>query len=422
MTTTSTSFLPRINLNAFFAALFSGALAGVVVGGVIARLSMRVVALLLGTSGSFSLEGTVGILIIGGVFGVIFGALYPLLRPIFPMARLWQGAVYGALWSLLVAIPFFNPEGELALISPWIGAALFVPIPILQGVGTAWLYAQVEQRMAGAPERSLPLGWFAGLLVALFLAVVGMGSLAGEGVRLPPIVFNGTTGLGMGFASVAGFHQFLGFLFLLLWIALSLLLFGLASHSVRGRLTALGLLLMAAGLFHVQPLFTGWMAGIPVGRWTSAALTAAGAAALIALLMSLPRRSLSRRESGFVAAVFVAVLLWNGTNLRLLASQQLLPSQQPVHEWVAWGAALFAVSAAAVLALTRSWSDKAARLPALAWMLAVVCFLVIWAVTLLRPDWNIRGNVHPFAPLGVTFYLLPWLLPLVGMIRLYNQR
>jgi hypothetical protein len=79
---------PRINLNAFFAALFSGAVAGVLIGGVTARLSMRAVALLLSTSGSFSAGGTFAILLIGGVFGVIFGALYPVLRPIFPMTRL----------------------------------------------------------------------------------------------------------------------------------------------------------------------------------------------------------------------------------------------------------------------------------------------------------------------------------------------
>lgn len=408
--TSVTSAPVRVNLNAFFAALCSGAVAGALISGVTARLSMRVVALLLGTSGSFSAGGTFGILLIGGVFGLIFGALYPLLRSFFRLSHLWQGAAYGALWSLLVAIPFFNPEGELALISPWIGAALFVPIPILQGIGTAWLYARIERRLAGAPERSLPLGWFAGLLVALFLAAVGMGSLAGEGVRLPPIVFNGTTGLGIGFANVAGFHQFLGFLFLLLWIALSLLLFGLASHSVRGRLTALGLLLMAAGLFHVQPPFTGMMAGIPVGRWTSAILAGAGAGALVLLLLSQHRTQLNRWELGIASAVAVAVLLWQGTGLSRLFTGQ------PGVEWALWAAALLVVGGSAILALVRSWPTGLARSVAPAWALAVLAFLSLWAATLLFPARNIRGVVHPFAPLGVTVYLLPWLLPLAGTI------
>jgi len=415
-TTTRTPFSFRINLNAFFIALISGAVAGVLVGGVISRLSMRAVALLIGGPGSFSAEGTLGILLIGGVFGVLFGALYPFLRHAFPLPRLWQGAAYGALWSTLVAIPFFNPQGELTLITPWIGAVLFVPIPILQGMGMAWFYALVERRMAGAPERSLPLGWFAGLLVALFLAVAAMGSLAGEGLRLPPLVFNSSTQMGVDFADVGGFHRLLGFFFIVAWVGLSLLLFGLSSHTVRGRLTALGVLLMAAGLFHAQPPFTGWMAGIPVGRWTSAMLVGIGAAALLALLLSLPRRSLQRREIGLTGGVFAAVLLWHGTSLRLL------PSQQPIYEWLAWGGVLLVVGGAAAVSLHRSWGDGPARLSALAWSSAVLCFLAVWAGTLLYPAWDIRGNVHPFAPLGVTIYLLPWLLPLAGMIHLYSRQ
>lgn len=402
----TTSLLPRVNLNAFFAALFSGAVAGVLIGGVIARLSMRLVALLLGTPGSFSAGGTFGILLIGGVFGVIFGELYPLLRPVFRLSYLWQGAAYGALWSLLVAIPFFDPQGELALISPWIGAALFVPIPILQGIGTAWLYARIERRLAGAPERSLSLGWFAGLLVALFLAAVGMSSLAGEGVRLPPAIFQQTSQVGVGFARTADAHQLLGLLFIFLWLGLCLLLFGLGSHSQRGKLTALGLLLMAAGLFHVQPPFTGWMAGIPVGRWSSAILAGTGAGALLLLLLSQHRTQLSRLELGTASAAAVALLLWQGTGLSRLFTGQ------PAVEWALWAAALLVVGGSAAIAILRGWRSGLTRSVAPAWALAVFVFLSIWAATLLFPAWNIRGVVHPFAPLGVTVYLLPWLLPL----------
>ncbi|MFZ1755318.1 MAG: hypothetical protein WBO46_03860 [Caldilineaceae bacterium] len=407
---TTTPLLLRVNLNAFFAALFSGAVAGALIGGVIARLSMRVVALLLGTSGDFSVGGTLGILLIGGIFGVIFGALYPFLRLAFPLTHLWQGAAYGALWSLVVAFFFLNPEGELTLISPWVGAALFVPIPILQGMGMAWLYARAERRIASAPDRSLPLGWFAGLLVALSLAAVGMGSLAGAGVRLPPAIFDLTNRLGVDFARTGDVQRFFGILFILTWLGLCLLLFGLGSHSRRGRLTALGLLLMAAGLFHVQSPFAGTVAGIPVGRWTSASLTGAGAASLLALLLSLPRRSLHRIEIGLTSGVFVAVLLWTGS------SQYRLPREMPVSESVLWGAALAVVGGAAILALIRSWDDRPARLPALCWGLAVATFLGTWAATLLNPAWNIRGIIHPFAPLGVTVYLLPWLLPVAGTL------
>lgn len=285
-----------------------------------------------------------------------------------------------------------------------------MPIPIIQGVGLAWLYAIVERRMAGASARSLPVGWFVGLLGALFLAAVGMGSLAGEGVRLPPAIFEWTSQLGIGFARTGDFHRSLGTLFIATWLGLSLLLFGLGSRSYRGKLTALGFLLMAAGLFHVQLPFTGWMAGIPVGRWSSAFLAGAGASSLLALLLSLPRRSLHRVEIGLLGSVFVAVLLWQGTH------QYRLPDQQPLPDWIVWGLVLLVMGGAAAAALVRSWDNRPARLPALCWALAVAFFLGIWAATLLNPALNIQGIVHPFAPLGVTVYLLPWLLPVGGTI------
>ena len=150
----------RVNLNAFFAALVSGAVAGVLIGGVIARLSMRAVALLIGSPGSFSLEGTFGILLIGGVFGMIFGGLYAFLRHAIPLRSVWKGAAYGGLWAVLICYFFFvNREGELGLIGPVTGAALFAPIPIVQGAGMAWLLGWVEKRWHAAPVRTVPVHW-----------------------------------------------------------------------------------------------------------------------------------------------------------------------------------------------------------------------------------------------------------------------
>ena len=237
-----------------------------------------------------------------------------------------------------------------------------------------------------------------------------MGSLAGEAVRLPPVVFDLTNRLGVGFARTADFHRFLGMLFIVAWLGLCLLLFGLGSHSQRGRLTSLGFLLMAAGLFHVQLPFAGWMAGIPVGRWTSAILAGAGAGALLLLLLSQHRTQLNRWELGIASAVAVGVLLWQGTGLSRLFTGQ------PAVEWTLWAAALLVVGGSAAIAILRGWRSGLTRSVAPAWALAVLAFLSIWAATLLFPAWNIRGVVHPFAPLGVTLYLLPWLVPLGGTI------
>lgn len=409
--TTTTVFAPRINLNTLFAAVLSGGLAGVVIGGVLSRISMRVVALLTGSPGEFSVDGTLGILLIAAVFGVIFGGIYSPLRRFLPSRWPWQGAVYGGLWAVLVCYFFFaNREGELGLIGPVTGAALFSPIPVVQGAGMAWLLGRVEARLAGRTVRTVPAHWFAGLIVAVLLAAVGMSSLAGEGLRLPPALFDATTRLGIAFAAVTNIHQLLGFLFILLWIGLCLVLFGLGSPSRRGGLTALGLLLLAAGLFHTQPPFAGQMAGIPVGPLLNAVLTGIGAASLVALVLSLPNRAFRRREIGLTGSVLLVVLLWQGTNL------SKLPIQQPAWEWIVWMGALSVLGGTATTALWQSWRNPLIRLPALAWALAVACFLALWGATLLNSELNFRGIVHPFAPFGVTVYLLPWLLPPLALV------
>lgn len=379
--TTTTVFAPRINLNTLFAAVLSGGLAGVVIGGVLSRLSMRVVALLTGSPGEFSVGGTLGILLIAAVFGVIFGGIYSPLRRFLPSRWPWQGAVYGGLWAVLVCYFFFaNREGELGLIGPVTGAALFSPIPVVQGAGMAWLLGRVEARLAGRTVRTVPAHWFAGLIVAVLLAAVGMSSLAGEGLRLPPALFDATTRLGIAFAAVTNIHQLLGFLFL------------------------------AAGLFHTQPPFAGQMAGIPVGPLLNAVLTGIGAASLVALVLSLPNRAFRRREIGLTGSVLLVVLLWQGTNL------SKLPIQQPAWEWIVWMGALSVLGGTATTALWQSWRNPLIRLPALAWALAVACFLALWGATLLNSELNFRGIVHPFAPFGVTVYLLPWLLPPFALV------
>lgn len=398
----------QVNLNRFFAACLAGAVTGLLIGGIISRLAMRVVALLIGSPGSFSLEGTLGILLIGGVFGVIFGGLYAFLRHAFPLRPIWRGAAYGGLWAVLVCYFFaVNREGELGLIGPAAGMALFAPIPVLQGVGIGWLLPRLEEWLENGHSRSVPLHWFAGLLLALSLALVGMSTLAADGVRLPPLIFNATTRLGANFAAVTSLHRFLGMLFILAWLGLSVAHFVQQSDSVRGRLTALGLLLLAAGLFRVQAPFSSGMAGIPIERWVAAGMSGAGAASLLALLLSLPRRALLRAEWLGVAVVGVAVLLWQGTPLHRLTLQQ------PALEWGVWAVCTTVLGGSAGLGVARSWPHRAGRPVALAWAGAVVCFLAIWAATLLSPAWNIRGAIHPFAPLGVTVHLLPWLLPAI---------
>ncbi len=186
--------LPPVDLNRIGAGLVTGAVAGVLIGGIGARLAMRVVALLGEGIPSFSVGGTLGILLMGAVLGAIGGLGFALVRWLLrlragdetsSLRNILAGAGYGAILSALVVLPFFlAPTGELSLASPLVGAALFGWIPLAYGlalgIATPWL----ERRMAVA-DRSVGLGWLAAFGMALMLALAGMAPLLGEFVSFP---------------------------------------------------------------------------------------------------------------------------------------------------------------------------------------------------------------------------------------------
>ena len=72
--------LPPVDLNRIGAGLVTGAAAGALIGGIGARLAMRVVALLGEGVPSFSVGGTLGILLMGAVLGAIGGLGFALVR------------------------------------------------------------------------------------------------------------------------------------------------------------------------------------------------------------------------------------------------------------------------------------------------------------------------------------------------------
>ena len=72
--------LPHVDLNRVGAGLVTGTAAGALIGGIGARLAMRVVALLGEGAPSFSIGGTLGILMMGAVLGAIGGLGFALVR------------------------------------------------------------------------------------------------------------------------------------------------------------------------------------------------------------------------------------------------------------------------------------------------------------------------------------------------------
>ena len=152
--------VPSVDLNRIGAGLVTGAAAGALIGGIGARLAMRVVALLGEGVPSFSIAGTLGILLMGAVLGAIGGLGFALVRRIFRLqtsggaSSLREhsgGAGYGAILSMLTVLPFFlSPSGELSLASPLVGAALFGWIPLAYGLALGIATPRLERRMAVA--------------------------------------------------------------------------------------------------------------------------------------------------------------------------------------------------------------------------------------------------------------------------------
>ena len=159
--------LPPVDLNRIGAGLVTGAAAGGLIGGIGARLAMRVVTLLGEGVPSFTVGGTIGIMLMSAILGAIGGLGFALVRWLLrlrtsegtsSLRNILAGAGYGAILAALVVLPFFlAPTGELSLAPPLVGAALFGWIPLAYGltlgITTPWL----ERRMA-VVDRSVDQG------------------------------------------------------------------------------------------------------------------------------------------------------------------------------------------------------------------------------------------------------------------------
>lgn len=176
-------FNPHQLLGGVLLGLVSGAASGLVAG-VLARIAMRGVAVFSGMQPDFSLGGTLFIIGLGAVLGVLPGIVFSFLQPVLPGSVRLKGGLFGLLLSLMIVLPLLliEPEGELALLPQWITAALFGPIPLiyglLMGVVAARLMPEAEKPLAGSPRfvraagTLTMIGALVGLVVELILGIV----------------------------------------------------------------------------------------------------------------------------------------------------------------------------------------------------------------------------------------------------------
>ena len=129
--------------------VFAGALFGALLGGVGGRIVMRLIALIdsstdgaqtdFGTIGEITIGGTITLLVLSTIAGVVGGVIYVALRRWLP----WSGAARGLFFGLMMMFgPGFIALGEvdLQIVEPALPIfAMFVALIVLYGVGVALL-------------------------------------------------------------------------------------------------------------------------------------------------------------------------------------------------------------------------------------------------------------------------------------------
>lgn len=208
-------------------ASLAGMIAGVVVGGLLGRVAMRVAGFMspgmIGVRtdngnivGDITLAGTIALIVFVGVaIGVVGGVLYAFTEPWLRRFRPWHGLIFGV--GLLGAAGFgtldpSNPD-FIRFGSAPVNVAMFAALFVLFGVATGWLFDGLHGVAARGhtPARVVEgLAWLALLPVAL-LVPLGLAGLASGSVPLSASLSAGALAMAV-VARWRRFPQLVGYL------------------------------------------------------------------------------------------------------------------------------------------------------------------------------------------------------------------
>ncbi len=163
-----------VNLDRLTLGAAAGAVTNMVVGGIGARLAMRVVVLLIGGQPAVTFEGTAGILLLAAILGTVLGAAVALVHG-------WAGSrwrradwLLGGLLTLLVAGMFLTiRDGEAALLPAWQGLLLFAPLALLSTLATGYVFEWLWRSRATKIERQAPARVVGGLWGCVCVGIRG---------------------------------------------------------------------------------------------------------------------------------------------------------------------------------------------------------------------------------------------------------
>ena len=177
-----------------------GALSGLLVGGVLGRLAMRLLAV---TSpawaqgrmtddqalvGTISLRGTLGLAFVTTIAGALAGLVYLWVRRVLPTGRRGRVAGFGLFTGSVGGALFVHdhPSFDYTVLTPtWLAVLLFVALPLLYGVLVSWLVETLDRPGGRLRRRPAWLVTALGLLVAApVLPLAAPGVLAAFAIGL----------------------------------------------------------------------------------------------------------------------------------------------------------------------------------------------------------------------------------------------
>lgn len=167
-------------------ATLAGLVAGALVLGLGGRLAMRISGILGGQTaaglltanknvvGDITLDGTVGLIVSGGIVGAFCGPLYAAARPLLvPLGR-WQPVAFGVLFFLVFGSSCITPENSdfRRFGPPVVNVTLFALIFVVFGLALASLASALDRTEGASADTGRFMGYDRRrILVILFLAM-----------------------------------------------------------------------------------------------------------------------------------------------------------------------------------------------------------------------------------------------------------
>jgi hypothetical protein len=391
-------------------------MAGGAAAGLGSRLSMRGIALAGGLQPTFTLEGTLGLLIIGIIIGMPFGLAFVALRRFLPGTGIGRGLVYGLFLFLIGLAPplLFYREGEFLLASPLMGLALFAPLGPLYGGVVAWAAGRLDRDAqfgdeAPRPAAGLRLKTLAAQLPAILafaalleLGVLGTVSITHHVPRLPLVIVRSLPPLGVSFETARDAHAALVNLAALIYFGVASLLFWGRGRRRMARAAGLCLLLFGGAVFNTGAAYYRGLLGDPA-RWQPVfhGLQVAGCTALVALFYYFPD---GRLAAGWLRPVGLSWLLIAGV---WLATPQMPDALAGLILCVFLGAGALAQFQRRRAATPEEREQL--RWPARGFGLAVGGLALVAGVLMLMPELKLPKVAGLSAAAAFGPYMLPWL-------------